>query len=320
MRNRTDEVTQSKRWASLDHFRGLAIFLMILINSLAEYNVPAWLKHTTWNGYTFADLIAPMFLFAMGTAYRISLRKRLALYGLRSTIFHFIKRYAILFLFGLVGSLLMYKRFDWGVLQMLGAVGIFSLPMIFLKPLMSLSISCTLLLIYQFSISFFNMKPIVSAFDMGGPFATLSWSFTLITASVLGGWMKGKESRQVKGILIPIGVIVTLSGLLLSIIFPLNKHLVSSSYIIFSLGISLLIFIILYILMDIHGVRIRYLESLGKNPLVLYIIGSVLVVLQNAIIKSTIPLIFPLLSTLVILIICIVLAEILTTRKVYIKL
>ncbi|NOY07404.1 MAG: DUF1624 domain-containing protein [Spirochaetes bacterium] len=321
MLNRMDGTTHSKRRASLDHFRGLAVFLMILVNSLADYTkVPALLKHAPWNGYTFADLVAPLFLFAMGIAYMISFRKRLALYGIKRTVFHFIKRYTILLLFGLVGIFMVYRRFDWGVLQMLGAVGIFSLPFAFFKPFAGLAVSFILLIFYQISISFLNMEAAVSALDMGGPFAVLSWSFILITAAALGRWIKGKDSGEVKKIFIPAGIILTLFGLFLSFIFPLNKHLVSSSYILLSLGLSVIIYLFLYVLMDDLGIRINIIESFGKNPLVLYIIGSVLIVIENAIIPETALLIFPVSGTLAILAICSGLAEILALKKIYIKL
>jgi len=309
-----------RRWASLDHFRGLAVLLMILVNSLAEYNVPPWLKHAPWNGYTFADLVAPMFLFAMGMAYRISLQKRLAIQGTGKTIFHFIKRYAILFLFGFGGLFLVYRRFDWGVLQMLGAVGLFSLPMMFIEPFISISVSFMLLLSYQACLSFLNMEPFVSMFDMGGPFATLSWSFILVTASAFGSRMKSSGSRQIQIMFLTAGIVFTLAGFLIAFIVPFNKHLVTSSYTLLSLGLSSLLFLILYRIMDIRRVRIGILESFGKNPLTLYITGSVLVVLQEMIIPRTASAVFPIIGTFLILLICIALAEVLAAKKIYIKL
>lgn len=311
---------QSGRWASLDHFRGLAVLLMILVNSLAEYNVPPWLKHAKWNGYTFADLVAPMFLFAMGMAYRISLQKRLASQGVKKTVFHFVKRYTILFLFGFGGLFLVYRRFDWGVLQMLGAIGLFSLPMMFMKPAMGLFVSFVLLLFYQVSVSFLNMEHFVSIFDMGGPFATLSWSFILVTASAFGNRMKNSESRQIQITFLTVGIVFTLAGFLLSFIVPFNKHLVTCSYILFSTGLSSLLFLILYRITDVHRIRIGILESFGKNPLTLFITGNVLVLLENMVIPRTAPVIFSLIGTLLILLICTVLAEILATKNIYIKL
>ncbi len=315
-----NKTVSSKRWASLDHFRGLAVFLMILVNSLAPYNVPPWLKHAPWNGYTFADLVAPMFLFAMGMAYRISLKKRLTRHGTPKTILHFVKRYSILFLFGFGGLFLVSRRFDWGVLQMLGAVGLFSLPLIFARSSISISVSFLLLAFYQAALTFLNMEPLAFSLDMGGPLATLSWSFILIMASAFGSRMQNSTPIRIKLILAAAGTAFTLAGLSLSLVFPLNKHLVTSSYILFSLGLSSLLFLLFYILIDTYHARIGFLEAFGKNPLTLYITGSVLTVIEELIIPETSQILFPLFGTIVILSICVALAEILAVKKIYIKL
>jgi predicted acyltransferase len=59
----------TQRFLSLDVFRGLCIFLMILVNTPGAGARPyAQLAHTPWLGFTLADLVFPSFLFAMGNA------------------------------------------------------------------------------------------------------------------------------------------------------------------------------------------------------------------------------------------------------------
>lgn len=257
---------KQKRLSSLDHFRGLALFLMIVVNSLSPYNVPKWLKHSPWNGYQFPDLVAPLFLFAMGLAYRISLNRRLSRFGIKKTLFHFIRRYVILFLFGLVGILLVKKSFDWGILQMLGAVGLFVLPIMFLPPLWSIIVSLILLVFYQISIDVFNLCKLVLKFDMGGPFSTLSWAFIPVFAASFVGIeiFSQKERIDLKKILLA-SITLTLIGLVESYFVPLNKHLVSSSYILFSTGLAALLFLIFYIFTEVHKFYIDFLDTLGKS-------------------------------------------------------
>jgi predicted acyltransferase len=63
-----------KRSLALDVFRGLTVALMILVN-----NPGSWaavfdpLGHAKWHGLTFADLVFPFFLFAVGNAQSIVL-------------------------------------------------------------------------------------------------------------------------------------------------------------------------------------------------------------------------------------------------------
>jgi predicted acyltransferase len=67
------------RFASLDVFRGITIFLMILVNT-AGPGAPAYgaLVHARWFGFTLADAIFPSFLFAMGNAMSFAGRRPMA--------------------------------------------------------------------------------------------------------------------------------------------------------------------------------------------------------------------------------------------------
>ncbi|MGO4911019.1 acyltransferase family protein [Leeuwenhoekiella sp. W20_SRS_FM14] len=65
---------QSKRFLSLDVFRGLTICLMIVVNtpgSGAKFYTA--FTHASWFGFTLADLVFPSFLFAMGNAMSFSM-------------------------------------------------------------------------------------------------------------------------------------------------------------------------------------------------------------------------------------------------------
>ncbi len=325
MENNNQLITRKKkrkRLSSLDHFRGLALFLMILVNSLSSYsNVPNWLKHSPWNGYQFPDLVAPMFLFAMGVAYRISLNARLSRFGLKKTLFHFVKRYIILFLFGFVGILLVKRSFDWGILQMLGAVGLFSLPIMFLPPLYSIVTSLLLLIFYQISIDTLGLSAYVSKFDMGSPFATLSWSFILVFAASFVGIEVFSQKRGVDlRKLLFSGITLTLVGVVLSFFIPFNKHLVTSSYILFSTGLATILFSIFYIVVEIYKFHIDILDVLGRNSLIIFIFSNTVSTLLNENLPNSLPIIYPVLITIGLLIVSIIIAKILARYKIYIKL
>ncbi len=65
---------KKQRFLSLDVFRGMTIFLMILVNTAGPGAAPyAQLQHAQWFGFTLADLVFPSFLFAVGNAMSFAL-------------------------------------------------------------------------------------------------------------------------------------------------------------------------------------------------------------------------------------------------------
>jgi len=64
---------QSNRLISLDIFRGMTIFTMILVNNPGSWaTIYAPLKHADWHGWTLTDLVFPFFLFIVGISISLS--------------------------------------------------------------------------------------------------------------------------------------------------------------------------------------------------------------------------------------------------------
>src|SRR6478735_6694765 len=60
-------MTNKERIISVDFLRGLTVAAMILVNNPGSWNfVYPGLEHAEWNGFSFADLIFPTFLFIVG--------------------------------------------------------------------------------------------------------------------------------------------------------------------------------------------------------------------------------------------------------------
>lgn len=98
--NTLEMETQPIRFQALDVFRGMAIVLMIIVNSPGSWDhVYAPLLHAEWHGFTLADLVFPSFLFAIGTAMSFSMRKWAGQPG-GEVIKKILKRTTLLFLFG----------------------------------------------------------------------------------------------------------------------------------------------------------------------------------------------------------------------------
>src|SRR5579871_4052785 len=72
-----ETMTEHHRLESLDVFRGLSIAAMILVNNPGDWNsvFPA-LVHANWNGWTFADVVFPFFVFIMGCAMPFAFARR----------------------------------------------------------------------------------------------------------------------------------------------------------------------------------------------------------------------------------------------------
>ena len=125
---------ESPRSQAIDQFRGLAIVLMVLANYLAGIGwIPAWLKHAPDIGLTVTDLVASLFIFAIGLTYGSSFRRRLLREGANKTYQHFIIRWAALIGIGALFSageiaVVGEPSVNWGVLQAIGVAGMVTLP------------------------------------------------------------------------------------------------------------------------------------------------------------------------------------------------
>lgn len=318
----------AKRMASLDLLRGLAIFLMITVNALFDYKaIPWWLKHARWDGFTISDIVAPMFLFSIGVAYSLSFNKRRASVGTGKTILHFVIRYVILFSMGFFGQWAVFGTIDWGVLVMIGAVGIYSLPFMFLKPTSRVIVAAVPFLAFE-ALSLLKV-PIVTFVDggLGGPWATPAFGFIVILASAIGNWIRRRDEASESGnhkrtaiVLSSWGVALTLAGVLISFIIPFNKHLVSLSYILFSAGVSALVMLVFYLLADVLKWKIPVLGIIGRNALVIYIIHHLFIFLLNVMVPLDSPVLYVALGTSAVVGICIGIGVFLDWRKWYVRL
>lgn len=73
----------NKRVDSVDIMRGVTILIMAFVNDLSDFapvkDVPQWLRHMEpgVDGFTFVDMIVPIFMFVLGISIPLALGKRL---------------------------------------------------------------------------------------------------------------------------------------------------------------------------------------------------------------------------------------------------
>src|SRR5436853_6046273 len=97
-------VPATGRLRSLDAMRGLTVAGMILVNNPGSWTDGyAWLSHSAWNGWTFADLVFPFFLLIVGVSLDLSLARQAAIPDGRATIVPaLLRRAALLAALGLL--------------------------------------------------------------------------------------------------------------------------------------------------------------------------------------------------------------------------
>ncbi|HEX7608264.1 MAG TPA: heparan-alpha-glucosaminide N-acetyltransferase domain-containing protein, partial [Candidatus Cryosericum sp.] len=231
-----------QRLESIDEFRGFSILLMVLANYLADpHVVPAWLKHAPDIGFTVIDIIAPMFIAAIGLTFGASFRARLVRDGRRVTIEHFVFRNLALIGIGALLTVLenvwglTAAGSDWGVLQAIGFAGLIALLFIAMPARLRWLAGLLLLVAYQYQLNSSWLTSVLSS-THGGLKGALSWAALLVMATALGDLFHDAAKGRRWFPAASAGVLAL--GLLLAFIVPVSKNRVSASYVLIALGAS----------------------------------------------------------------------------------
>ena len=272
---------QSKRISSIDLFRGFAILAMVPANYMVGVQIiPAWLKHAPDIGLTVIDLIAPFFIFAIGLTYALSFHRRLERDGAFRTYSYFLTRYLAIIGLGAVisaGETAVGQNpsgIDWGVLQAIGMAGLVTLLVIRLPSIYRWLIGAGILVVYQLILDHFLLGLTLRS-PHGGLFGSLDWSAMLILGTALADLFHG-EGRA-KKVFPWASLAVLVAGIAVAFIAPVSKHRVSASYVLISLGISALLFLLFHWAAERLHWSSRILLAWGKNPLVLYFFHYILI-------------------------------------------
>ena len=299
----------SQRLISLDFFRGVTIAAMIVVNDPGSWSyVFPPLRHADWHGVTPTDLVFPFFLFIVGISIVLSLSK---VKGTSKPIyFKIIKRALILFSIGIF--LALFPNFDIpdvriaGVLQRIALVYFFC-SFIYLRSGKSqqiwIGIFC--LIIYWFLMTHIpfgdsiagllepgnNFAAWVDSFITPGRLYQKTWDpegfFSTIPAIATGisgmfcGHLILNKSKSLKDKIINMylaGSIAICFGMLWDFSFPINKHIWTSSYVLFSSGLAMLFFASCVWIID-YKKTISYTKFgivFGSNAIFAYILHSIL--------------------------------------------
>lgn len=298
---------------SLDVFRGLTMAAMVIVNNPGDWgSVYAPLLHAPWHGLTPTDWIFPFFLFIVGVS--IPLAKRSS-----ASVGTILRRAALIFVLGML--LALYPRFDFstvripGVLQRIAvcylAVALFHRwvaqafrPASRARPIViTLAVAATLLLGY-WALIFRDLTPegnLGAAIDRAifgghlwrqsrtwdpeGLLSTIPAIATALTGLAAGYVMTGEWRSREKLRSLLLGALASLAiGYAWSCVFPLNKSLWTSSYVLVTSGLAGLLLATLHWSLDSDGWRrplgLRVLSHpfmiLGRNALLLFVVSGFL--------------------------------------------
>ena len=274
------------RLISVDAFRGLTIAAMILVNNPGSWShVYAPLLHAEWHGWTPTDLIFPFFLFIVGISIALSFSRRRE-EGRPAGSLHakIVQRSATIFAIGLFLHLFPRFRFATmripGVLQRI-AVCFLVGALIYLhartKARMGIALA---LLAGTWALMTFVPIPGYGAgslaphgnlcgfldlrllgvhiyrpdFDPEGIFSTLPAIASVLLGTLAGDWLRAARTNSVKlSGLFASGAGLTALGLLLHPVYPINKQLWTSTFVIFTAGMALLVYAVCFWLIEIQG-------------------------------------------------------------------
>lgn len=295
------------RITSVDTFRGLTIALMILVNTPGTWSAVYFpFLHAEWHGYTPTDLVFPFFLFIVGTSIVFSYRNRKPDASThRKILIRSLKLIGLgLFLGAFMIQFPFFKPFENirfpGVLQRIGVVFFFgSLLYLHVRPKALIGTAIGILLGYWIWMAYMplggeapslerapnnwanfldvlifgthNYKP---DYDPEGLLSTLPAIVTTLLGIFTGRLLLLDRVDKLKRLII-LGAALLAAGTLWDFMFPINKALWTSSFVLVTAGWANLVLAAIYYLTDVKGLRFgSVFRYAGANAITVYFLSS----------------------------------------------
>lgn len=286
---------QSKRLAYLDQVRGYAVFGMILVNVLGLFDGIPWMFTHHHEGFSYADHIAPLFVFIVGMGFRGSFQKTVDLEGLGRARRRAARRYLII-----CGLGLLYGGFDltvsiWDALMDIGVSGLLALLFMHRSTTVRIAAGCGFLALYQavFSLTGYG-EWVVDTSINGGPLGPLSWAFILLLGSAADDWTRNRSRNAITARLLAATAALSLAGWLVRAgwsdfkpVWHFSPYAMTAPYPLYAAGLSFFCILIFYWICEVWGARLPLLTPMGKNPLVLYLLQAILVLVAEFLISDS---------------------------------
>lgn len=302
------------RYLSIDFYRGLTIAFMLIVNTPGTWDfVYPPLRHADWHGCTPTDLVFPSFMFIIGVSMWFSFEK----YGRRLNRelgLKILRRTALLFALGLLLAAFPFVGKHWETLRIMGVLqrlalgyGFAALLALVLPGRWLMGVAAVLLLGY-WGLLYWSAPPLEDPYGLvhnlvrridftvlgsghlwqgkGIPFDPEGLLSTLpAIVTVLLGWWSGqlmqRNQEQKMGAvrdLLLWGCILAVAGMAWDFVFPINKSLWTSSFVLYTGGISMVLLAFSVWALDIANGRryVQFFLVFGANPLFAYVLAGIL--------------------------------------------
>lgn len=312
--------SKSDRVLSVDALRGFDMVWIIGgrkiikgLNEAVDSPLTNWLsaqfEHAEWYGFTFYEIIMPLFLFLVGISMVYSTRKRLSGGTSKGKLWkHILLRIIILWILGMMvqGKLLTYdieqiKIFS-NTLQAIAVGYLIASLFILYLPIMYQFIG-TLVLMLSFWIimewlhipgvgsgfytpegnaAIFIDKLILGKFQDGTTYTWVLSGLNFGATTMLGvftGYLLQSSKSPIKTFseLLFLGSIFMLLGLIWGYWHPIVKHLWTGSFVMYSGGLCILLLSIFYLLIDVLKLRrwSFFFVVIGSNAIAAYVSANI---------------------------------------------
>jgi predicted acyltransferase len=291
------------RLRSIDAFRGLTMAGMVIVNNPGTWDAIYWpLEHAEWHGWTPTDLIFPFFLLIVGIAMTLSRHTLSAPWS------RIAGRAALIAGLGLfMAGFPFFNPHHWripGVLQRIG-VCYFAAAWAYRQsqrgrwnaPVVIAVMVAAILVGYWGVLSAFgdltpdgNVGAIVDRALMGGHLYRPTWDpegflssvpavATTLLGVLAGMWLRSDRtmSRKALGLALS-GVPLVVAGQAWHGLFPINKQLWTSSYVLLSAGAAALLLAACLYAIEVRGWQ-RWAQPfvvLGRNAIALFVVSGLI--------------------------------------------
>lgn len=297
------------RFFALDVLRGMTIALMILVNTPGSWEyIFAPFEHADWHGYTPTDMVFPFFVCIVGAAmyfafakFDFQLNPALSVKILRRT--------ALIFLIGLALNVFPFTAYfaDWrflGVLQRIALVYMLASFIVLLLPFAGRVCAMLVLLLGYWAVlnawggpspyaleenavrawdlALFGASHLWQgkgiAFDPEGLLSTLPAVVNALIGFEAARWLVSQPmDRRVPLKLLAVGALAIVVGHLWATVFPINKSLWTSTFVLVTCGYFLVCLALILAVVDVLG-KTRWANIwvvYGSNPLFIYALAAI---------------------------------------------
>lgn len=304
-------ITQPNRLISLDALRGFTIAAMLMVNfpGSDEY-VFFTLRHTKWNGLSFTDLVAPIFLFVVGVSIVFAYSKRKqdgspkgGVY--KKIVIRSLKIFAVgMFLnlmpnfdfsdirwtgtlhriaFVFLGCAILFLNTDWKQQAWVCAlilVGYWlALTLVPTPGVGKVMLEPGVNLVAWFDSKFLPGKMWQGTWDPESILSTFPSIASGITGMLAGRFLQNDFTPNEKvNYLMTAGVFSAALGYFWGLGFPVNENLWTSSFVLVTSGFACLLLGALYFMVDILGKTKGTQVGIifGANAIAVYVLGDIL--------------------------------------------